>query len=387
MTQTFTTVLAATKGSLPRLRRPLFTLLSLGLAVLAGCAAPEEEMALDGGIDPSGSHPEDSGEEAGDDGSADLVAPTVEILSPDPDAVVGGVVEIEVAAEDDIEVTQVVVRVDGSEVGTLREPPYRVSWDAKSFPVAHAEISAVARDAAGNEGEASRFVHNFGSGGAGGSYPGDIDNSIVVNAKSRDYFLYIPSTYDPSTPAPLLTVHHGAGGPSYKGRYYRDYWTQIAEANGFILLSQDSLDDQNGGWLIEDADFWVEEVTATMTEYNIDRNQIYVWGYSAGGHFAHYLGMKYSPFITAYAVHSGTLGPFHVLSLPAVLERKIPVGIWVGNKDPNAPSCKNTRDTFIDAGWVLGERLEFTEFPGGHEAPQSQLPTVWSFLTQWRFVD
>ena len=105
------------------------------------------------------------------------------------------------------------------------------------------------------------------------------------------------------------------------------------------------------------------------------------------GHFAHYLGMKYSPFITAYAVHSGTLGPFHVLSLPAVLERKIPVGIWVGNTDLNGPSCKKTRDTFIDAGWVLGERLEFTEFPGGHEAPQNQLPTVWSFLTQWRFVD
>jgi predicted esterase len=137
--------------------------------------------------------------------------------------------------------------------------------------------------------------------------------------------------------------------------------------------------------LVADKDFWVEEVTRTMEAYNVDRSRIYVWGFSAGGHFAHYLGMSFPTFITAYAVHSGTLGPFQQLSKPAMISRKIPVGIWVGTTDPNGPSCKNTRNVFESAGWTLGEDLSFTEFTGGHEAPKGQLPDVWNFLAQWAF--
>jgi poly(3-hydroxybutyrate) depolymerase len=316
----------------------------------------------------------------------DDVPPAIAFASPAP-GIVGGNVDIALEVDDEVGVTKVELFLDDVQLATLTAPPWELAWDARASDVGDVQIGAFAYDAAGNQGSATVLVSNLSSGGQGGAYPGDVDRSTEIDTVARSWFLYVPTSYDPAVPMPLLTVQHGAGGPAYKGAYYRDYWRQTAESHGFIVLAQDSLDDEAGGWLTADADFWTDEVTTTLESYNIDRSRIYVWGFSAGGHFAHYLGMRYSKFITAYAVHSGTLGPFGQLSMPAQLDRKIPVAIWVGTSDPNYASCSNTRDVFEAAGWVLGEDLLFTEFPGGHEAPQSQLPDVWTFLDQWSFPD
>ena len=57
---------------------------------------------------------------------------------------------------------------------------------------------------------------------------------------SRDGWLYVPATYNPDSPAPLVLMLHGAGGGGQGNLWpLRD----MAEAAGMILLGPDSRRD------------------------------------------------------------------------------------------------------------------------------------------------
>ena len=64
---------------------------------------------------------------------------------------------------------------------------------------------------------------------------------ITVNGEVRNFGYYVPDSYDPSTPTPLLFMFHGAGGNnseasggSAENGYYA--WQSSADENGFIVL-------------------------------------------------------------------------------------------------------------------------------------------------------
>lgn len=312
--------------------------------------------------------------------------PIVSIAFPTSDVVVSGVdVRVEFEVEDPDGIAGISVEVDGVEVASSDEPTNILHWSANAIGSGEHELSVVARDTLGAEGEAvvTTTISTRGSDGDGGA-TGSVDREATIGATTRAYYLYVPSSYDRDVPLPIVTAHHGAGGPTNKGETYRDLWLDTAEAGGFVVLAQDSLDDDQGGWLAADRDFWIEATESTLAEYNIDTSRIYVWGFSAGGHFSHLLGMTYPETIAAYAVNSGTLGPFGLLGAPAGLTRQIPVAIWCGSTDPNRPACELARDTFMDAGWTLGRDLQFTIFEGYHEIPDGNLADAWTFLSGWQ---
>ncbi len=53
----------------------------------------------------------------------------------------------------------------------------------------------------------------------------------------RDGLLYVPGSYDPAQPAPLIVMLHGAGGNAHHGIAPL---LQLAEAAGVILLAPES---------------------------------------------------------------------------------------------------------------------------------------------------
>jgi len=76
---------------------------------------------------------------------------------------VSGEVPVEVVADDDRAVTEVVLAVDGRQATTLSSAPWTWSWDTAGLVAGPYVLSATARDAAGNEATATVEVKVAGS--------------------------------------------------------------------------------------------------------------------------------------------------------------------------------------------------------------------------------
>jgi len=85
----------------------------------------------------------------------DKTPPSVAIASPAAGTAVKGAVTVAVNAADNVGVTRVDVRVNGSTVATTNVAPYALTWDASGMPNGTATLTAVAFDAAGNSATSS----------------------------------------------------------------------------------------------------------------------------------------------------------------------------------------------------------------------------------------
>ena len=91
-----------------------------------------------------------SGEASGT-ATADTVPPSVSIAAPAAGATVSGTIDLRADAADDDAVASVQFKVDGADVGTAdTSAPYSVPWDTRTAANGGRDITAVARDRAGN---------------------------------------------------------------------------------------------------------------------------------------------------------------------------------------------------------------------------------------------
>jgi hypothetical protein len=82
--------------------------------------------------------------------NADITLPTVSITSPGASASVAGVVPVSVTAADNVGVTKVELRINGTTVATDTTAPFAFNWDSATLANGAASLVAVAFDAAGN---------------------------------------------------------------------------------------------------------------------------------------------------------------------------------------------------------------------------------------------
>jgi subtilisin family serine protease len=82
----------------------------------------------------------------------DTEAPMVSILSPLPNAKVGGIIQVDVRAEDNVGVASVELWAGNKRMGTLSAAPFRFSLDTRLWFTSSLRIEARAADVAGNVG-------------------------------------------------------------------------------------------------------------------------------------------------------------------------------------------------------------------------------------------
>lgn len=87
--------------------------------------------------------------------TVDNDAPSVNIFSPTGGNTVSGFVAVEVNATDNVGVSEVSLYANGLYVGTDTTAPYQFSWDSNQIADGSVTLSAIAIDAAGNEGVSS----------------------------------------------------------------------------------------------------------------------------------------------------------------------------------------------------------------------------------------
>jgi len=196
---------------------------------------------------------------------------------------------------------------------------------------------------------------------AASSSPDYSPDYTTINGRNFGY--YVPESYDPSTPTPLLFMFHGMGGNSSEqsgGSAENGYygWQTTAHENGFIVLFPESLGffktwDLGGGGTSSDLYFVDDMIDWADTNYNISTSQIFTTGHSWGAYFSYYVARYRSDDIAAFATHSGGLGgSFFLGSTPPVPTGPSPTptlnGIVLHAVDDGLVPYSNSQDLYDD---------------------------------------
>jgi predicted esterase len=179
--------------------------------------------------------------------------------------------------------------------------------------------------------------------------------------RSRDGVLFVPSSYDPARPAPLMLCLHGAGG---EARHRIDPIRPAAERDGVILVAPES---KSRTWDMLLLDFGpdvarIDEALAGAFELlAVDPKRVAIEGFSDGASYALSLGIANGDlFRYVFGFSPGFIRPPARVGEPRVF-------VTHGTRDAVLPvSCsRRIVPALRQAGYEVGYR----EFEGGHEVP------------------
>jgi len=153
-----------------------------------------------------------------------------------------------------------------------------------------------------NQGGWGQGGFNQGGGNQGGRKT--INDYKREQVAGRDIHVYAPSNLSPNSPL-LLSLHGMDQDPNYQQS--NTHWETLADSEGFVVVYP------RGGtgmstWDIQgtkDTNWVVQIIDQMAKEYNIDKNRVYLSGFSMGGMFTYHAMSKIGDKIAAFAPCSG----------------------------------------------------------------------------------
>jgi polyhydroxybutyrate depolymerase len=167
------------------------------------------------------------------------------------------------------------------------------------------------------------------------------NGTIVSSGERRSYLLYVPRTYDPSTPTPLVISIHGySEWPAHQ--MHMTHWNDLARQYGFIVVYPSGTRfpklwrtrPEPASGELPDVTFISDLIDKLESEYNLDPARLYANGLSNGGGMSFVLSCKLSERISAIGSVSGAyLFPWDEYH-PS---RPVPTIVFHGTADPIVP--------------------------------------------------
>ncbi len=188
------------------------------------------------------------------------------------------------------------------------------------------------------------------------------------NQDRSDYTLYVPESYSPDKPLPLIIALHGGYGQGYE---YVWTWLRPARSRGYAILAPKSADNT---WDMSvpsiDTQSILRMLSEVTSEYAIDPARVYLSGLSDGGIFTYILGLEQSQLFRGLAPIAGVLHPAVDSMLRQGRGKDTPMLVIHGVHDFIFPvaftrqTCKLLKD--------IGYQLTYEELPEwGHAYPYS----------------
>jgi len=182
--------------------------------------------------------------------------------------------------------------------------------------------------------------------------------NFTVDEVARSAFIYVPQSYDPTTPAPLVLSFHGFASMPLQQRRF-SAWDALADEHGFIVAYPQGTGFPlrwNSGTLGfgDSASDDVAYVGALIDEiakaYCVDDARVYANGLSNGGGMSHRLACELSDRITAIG---GVAGYYTLETCEPT--RAVPVIVFHGDADMIVPieGTKGDFPTPAIEDWVL----------------------------------
>ena len=157
--------------------------------------------------------------------------------------------------------------------------------------------------------------------------------TITWEDTTRVYMEYVPTSYDASTPTPVVFIFHGLGGNMYEVRENADF-DRIADSTGWITITPQALEttlslmDTSVFWTawhsgvmasafgdtvianegVDDTGLMMAILDTLANHYNIDQNNVFCTGVSMGGFMSNRMAIEHGDRIKAIASVCGTIG-------------------------------------------------------------------------------
>jgi poly(3-hydroxybutyrate) depolymerase len=189
----------------------------------------------------------------------------------------------------------------------------------------------------------------------------------------RDYFLYVPSTYDPDKRWPLVVTCHGTR-PYDDARPQAKEWAALAEGRGFIVAAP-KLEGVSGDdvWFrtpgkqielqLEDEAVILEIVSRVKAAYNVADEQVFLTGWSAGGYAVLFTGLRNPDVFRALAIRQGNFDERYLSPVMPRLNRYQPILVLFGATDVLLKSHAEKSIQWLRSHGMDVHRREIT---GGH---------------------
>jgi polyhydroxybutyrate depolymerase len=196
------------------------------------------------------------------------------------------------------------------------------------------------------------------------------NSAIVSSGEKREYLLYVPRSYDPTKPTPLvISMHAAMNWPAYQMKITQ--WNKAADENGFIVVYPAGSDPLHLGpkaWFMDgsrspstmpDVRFISELIDTLEAHYNIDSTRIFANGMSNGGGMAFALSCTLSNRIAAI----GAVSAAQSLSWSWCADSTpVPMIAFHGTADPFVP---------------------YNGAPTGWLNPTAPFPNITTWVSSW----
>lgn len=173
--------------------------------------------------------------------------------------------------------------------------------------------------------------------------------AVNFAGEGRTWITYVPASYSPDTPTPLVLVLHGRPSNS-TGMAYITEVHKVAEKYGFITIYPDGI---NREWNYpkdllqytrnkrDDVAFLVTLVEDLSVDLNIDRARVYVTGFSNGGFMTQRVACEAPNAFAAYGVVGATV--FHGMAAICDAAPPVPIIFIHGTEDVSIPWAGDER--------------------------------------------
>ncbi len=125
---------------------------------------------------------------------------------------------------------------------------------------------------------------------------------LSIQDQIRTYHLRVPANYNPERAYPLIFLFHGYGGNGLSGGLGIDHYAK----NNAIIVGADGLNNQwNQTSTEQDLQFFDSMLETITTQYCIDNNRVFSYGFSMGGYFSNLLACERGDVLRASASIAG----------------------------------------------------------------------------------
>ena len=200
--------------------------------------------------------------------------------------------------------------------------------------------------------------------------PGPVTGSVETGTTplnlggARDGLLFVPGSYNPATPLPMILLLHGAGG-SGLGVFQR--FSSVVEAAGVVVVAPDSTAatwDVIYGGFGADVKYIDRVLKSVFPKVAVDPARIAIAGFSDGASYALSLGITNGDLFTRIAAFSPGF------MVPREAHGKPPVYISHGTGDTILPIDTTSRRLVPELS-RRGYKVRYHEFDGPHTVPPS----------------
>jgi predicted esterase len=215
-----------------------------------------------------------------------------------------------------------------------------------------------------------------------------VQNQILgIDGVTRPWIIYVPSTYDPRKPTPLMVaLHGGVSSPKIMddpaGWVAKTPFKAMAESRGYLMLFP--FGQAGATWWDEVGMTNIQtQVRIAKAQYNVDDDRVFLGGFSDGGSAAFLFAMAMPSDFAAFVALNGHIGVASEdgnLPTYATNFANVPVYTVTTDKDQLYPSAE--MQPIIEMARKAGGNIYYRQLEGDHSLSYAadEFPRIADFL-------